>query len=121
FAEFYSPRSMLRRLKALPLKKRAWLANVGVWRGIRWYYSKRGRQVPRFSDFLDRNSRGWDYKEPTDHPPDACCVSTPNMAQLAVPFSEPYRQAAEYLDSIQESEHGYRRKIAGVSYARDAN
>ncbi len=121
FAEFYSPRSMLRRLKVMPLKKRAWLANLGVWRGIRWYYAKRGRRVPRFSDFMDPTSKAWDYKESTDHPQETCCTPSPNLAQLTVPFAEPYRQAAEYMGGLQESQQAYRRRIAGVSYSRDAN
>jgi radical SAM superfamily enzyme YgiQ (UPF0313 family) len=121
FAEFYSPRSILRRLKIAPLKKRAWLANLGVWRGIRWYYSRRGRRVPRFRDFLDPGSRAWDYKESNGHPQEVCCGPSPNLAELTVPFAEPYRQAAEFIGSLPSKEHGYRQRIAGVSYARDSN
>ncbi len=64
FAEFYSPRSSLRRLRVLPLKKRAWVANLACWRGIQYYYSKRGRTVPSFSDFHNRRSRAWRYDDP---------------------------------------------------------
>jgi len=67
FAEFYSPRSALRRLRILPLKKRAWLANLACWRGIRYYYAKRGRVVPSFADFLDRRSRAWRYDDPYEN------------------------------------------------------
>ena len=50
FHEFYSPRSMLKRLKAWPLKKYSYLANLAVWRGMSWYFSRRGRRLPHFSD-----------------------------------------------------------------------
>jgi len=66
FAEFYSPRSALRRLGVYPLKARAWVANLASWRGLLYYYSKKGRQVPAFRDFLDPDSRAWNYP---DEPP----------------------------------------------------
>ncbi len=59
FAEFYSPRSALQRLKAWPLKGRAWVANLACWQGISYYYRRQGRQVPRFRDFLNRNAAAW--------------------------------------------------------------
>jgi hypothetical protein len=63
FAEFFSPRSALRRLRLFPLKSRAWVANLAIWKGIRYYYGQKGRQVPRFRDFLDRDARAWDYPD----------------------------------------------------------
>ena len=51
FYEFYHPRSAFARLKLWPLKKRSWLANLAIYRGIVYYYHKRGRRVPRFADF----------------------------------------------------------------------
>ncbi|MFO0973154.1 MAG: radical SAM protein [Phycisphaerae bacterium] len=94
FAEFYSPRSALRRLGLYPPRTRAWLANLGIWRGIRWYYSHRGRDVPRFSDFLHPDRHAWDHHETYAGEETACCPTTPNLAQLAVSHSEPFRQAA---------------------------
>ncbi len=118
FAEFYSPRSILRRLKVMPLKKRAWIANMAIWRGVRWYYGKKGRLVPRFSDFLDSKSRAWDYKESSPLSADGpCCTSTPNLAELTVPFAEPYQQAADYMQSLQRS-HSRRKSDSGVTYVR---
>ncbi len=52
FCEFYRPRSALKRLKALPLKTNSYLANAAIWRGLRHYYARRGRPLPRFADFL---------------------------------------------------------------------
>jgi radical SAM superfamily enzyme YgiQ (UPF0313 family) len=63
FAEFYSLRSALRRLKVYPLKSRAWVANLASWRGIRYYYARKGRRVPRFADFLDRAAPAWRYPD----------------------------------------------------------
>ncbi len=52
FAEFFSPRSALRRLGVWPLKQRAWMANLAIWKGIRYYYARKHRSVPRFADFM---------------------------------------------------------------------
>jgi radical SAM superfamily enzyme YgiQ (UPF0313 family) len=118
FAEFYSPRSILRRLKVMPLKKRAWIANMAIWRGVRWYYGKKGRIVPRFRDFLDSTSPAWNYKESSPVAGDSpCCTSTPNLAELAVPFAEPYQQAADYMQSLQRS-HSKRKSESRVTYVR---
>jgi radical SAM superfamily enzyme YgiQ (UPF0313 family) len=68
FAEFFTLRSTLRRLKAWPLKTRSWVANLACGRGIRYYYAKRGRVVPTFADFKDTTSRAWRYRDEwTDH------------------------------------------------------
>jgi hypothetical protein len=61
FAEFFSLRSAVRRLQVWPIKGRAWIANLACWRGIQYYYAKRGRVVPAFADFLHRGSRAWRY------------------------------------------------------------
>jgi hypothetical protein len=39
------------------------VANLAIWKGIRYYYASRGRQVPAFRDFLDPDSKAWDYPE----------------------------------------------------------
>lgn len=83
FAEFYSPRSGLRRLGLWPLKKWSWMTTLGVWRGIRYYYTRQGRPVPKFSDFLDksRSSPSWKATAQRTFEPDPveCC---PQYAQL---------------------------------------
>ena len=61
FTEFYTPRSALNRLGIWPLLWRSWIANLLSHRGLTYYYGKKGRQVPRFRDFLDRDSRAWRY------------------------------------------------------------
>jgi len=63
FAEFFSPRSALRRLGVLPLKGRSWVANLAIWKGIRYYYAQKGRQVPAFRDFLHPGARAWNYAD----------------------------------------------------------
>ena len=67
FDEFYSPRSALVRLGIWPLLWRSWIANLLSHRGLVYYYQKRGRPMPRFSDFTDRSGRAWRYlrDEPT--------------------------------------------------------
>jgi len=51
FNEFYAPSSSLRRLGLWPLKRNSWIANLAIYRGLTYYYSKRGRPLPRFSDY----------------------------------------------------------------------
>ena len=51
FHEFYQPRSALARLGAWPLKRNSWLANLAIHRGLRYYYSRKARPLPRFGDF----------------------------------------------------------------------
>ena len=58
FCEFYSPPSAFRRLRVWPLKKNSWLANLAIYRGLRHYYSKRARTVPRFADNLGPDAAG---------------------------------------------------------------
>ena len=59
FNEFYSPRSAFRRLGIWPIKRNSWLANMAIYRGLTYYYSKKGRPLPNFSDNLagDANAR----------------------------------------------------------------
>jgi len=67
FHEFYTPASAFRRLGIWPIKKNSWLANGAIHRGLTYYYSKRGRPLPRFADFIDddreariaRSLTGW--------------------------------------------------------------
>ncbi|UCG17685.1 MAG: B12-binding domain-containing radical SAM protein [Phycisphaerales bacterium] len=59
FAEFYSFRSCSRRLGVWPLKKYGWLANLAIWRGIHYYYHRKGRRIPAFSDFAGAGRRGF--------------------------------------------------------------
>ena len=52
FHEFYQPSSALRRLKFLPFKRNSWLANLAIYRGLTYYYGKKGRTLPYFTDYL---------------------------------------------------------------------
>jgi radical SAM superfamily enzyme YgiQ (UPF0313 family) len=86
FAEFFTLRSALRRLKVVPLKKRAWIANLACGRGIRYYYAKRGRVVPTFADFRNPHSRAWNYyDEWTDRIEAQRAVAEPGDATDASP------------------------------------
>jgi radical SAM superfamily enzyme YgiQ (UPF0313 family) len=78
FAEFYSLRSAVRRLKCDPRKKLSWLANLAIWKGIRYYYARQHRQVPRFRDFLDRSARAWNY--PDEAWAAAACTASAGLA-----------------------------------------
>ncbi|MCP4247503.1 MAG: B12-binding domain-containing radical SAM protein [bacterium] len=116
FAEFYSVPSACRRLGVLPFKKFAWLANLAIWRGIRYYYSRKGRRVPVFADFLHPHSRAWRYRDTwADQHHGACCTSaltdleaadeetldhaTNTVAALNVAHTDPLVQAAVALDA----------------------
>lgn len=116
FAEFFTPRSTLRRLRLWPLKWRAWAANLAIWEGIRYYYRRRGRQVPAFRDFLDPDSRAWDYppeawetatagagRESEQALAVACrgCPPVEALAAAAVARTDPLVQAAESLSPRQ--------------------
>ncbi len=63
FCEFYHPRSAFRRLKILPFKKRAWMANLASYFGLWFYMNKKNRHLPQFGDFLDPTSPAWNYHE----------------------------------------------------------
>ncbi len=58
FHEFYRPASALRRLKAWPIKRNSWLANLAIHRGLVHYYNRRGRPLPRFADVLGPDAAG---------------------------------------------------------------
>jgi len=58
FHEFYAPASALARLGVWPLKRNSWLANLAIHRGLRYYYSKHRRPLPRFSDHLEPDPAG---------------------------------------------------------------
>ncbi|HNX26187.1 MAG TPA: radical SAM protein [Phycisphaerae bacterium] len=51
FYEFYRMPSAIKRLGFRPLKKNSWMANLAIQRGLDYYYSKKGRPTPSFSDF----------------------------------------------------------------------
>jgi len=53
FFEFYSPASAFRRLRIWPLKWNSWRANLAIYRGLTYYYGKRGRAMPRFHDYIE--------------------------------------------------------------------
>lgn len=53
FSEFYSLPSIVRRMGLWPPKPRSLLANLAIWKGIRYYYGKARRPVPRWRDFLE--------------------------------------------------------------------
>lgn len=138
FAEFYSWRSALRRLGVFPLKKRAWAANLGIVQGIRYYYARRGRQIPRFSDFRDPAGPAWNYQRRSkreqsaravmgpedsalaasaarralDEADDAmaatCCTPSPSLAQLAVSHADPFNQAARALGVMDRARRSER-------------
>lgn len=89
FAEFYSPRSAAQRLKAWPVKGRAWLANLACWQGIQYYYRKVGRRVPQFRDFLDRDARAWNYADEawaTEYARDPRWIDADDRAPCATPL-----------------------------------
>lgn len=103
FAEFFSLRSAIPRLKIWPLKKRAWLANLGAAYGLRYYYYRRGRQVPRFRDFLDPTGPAWRYSRSSDRA-DSCPVDSAAQvfAQSVIGHAEPYRQAGVALAALND-------------------
>jgi radical SAM superfamily enzyme YgiQ (UPF0313 family) len=53
FAEFYSLGSIARRMKVWPPKPRSLAANLAIWKGIRYYYARTRREVPRWRHFLE--------------------------------------------------------------------
>jgi len=56
FNEFYAPASAFRRLGVWPIKRNSWLANLAIYRGLKYYYDKKGRPLPRFADYLAPDS-----------------------------------------------------------------
>ena len=59
FADFYRPSSAFRRLGVWPVKKMAWIANLAIYRGLAYYYAKKGRPLPQFANYResDRDQR----------------------------------------------------------------
>jgi radical SAM superfamily enzyme YgiQ (UPF0313 family) len=131
FAEFYTPGSARRRLGLFPLKSRAWVANLACWKGIHYYYRRKGRQVPAFADFLDLRSRAWEYPDEawaheagparlgtsrggdatantpvdTEHPTAAGTAALETLAARAVMAGDPLLHAALALDRGRAGPH----------------
>ncbi len=126
FSEFFSPRSAFRRLRLIPFKSRAWLANLAIWKGIHYYYGRRGRRVPAFRDFLNPHSRAWEYADeswaaecqaseatsttkgaagfsPRDAAEAGVCPPPETLAAGVVAGSDPLIRAAEALRRQEES------------------
>ncbi len=57
FHEFYRPASAMRRLRIWPLKRNSWLANLAIYRGLTYYYNKKGRALPYFRDYIEPDAR----------------------------------------------------------------
>ena len=51
-----SARSALKRLKVWPFKRNSYIASLAIHRGLTYYYTKKGRPLPRFSDFAAANA-----------------------------------------------------------------
>lgn len=98
FAEFFAPRSALRRLGAWPLKGRSWVANLAIWKGIRYYYAKKRRHVPLFRDFLNPDAPAWNYADDAwTHEraeADVRCAEVARLAGVVRAASDPLVQAA---------------------------
>jgi radical SAM superfamily enzyme YgiQ (UPF0313 family) len=50
FHEFFAPRSIFARLKLWPPKRNSYLANMAIYRGLKYYCGKKGRPMPTFAD-----------------------------------------------------------------------
>jgi len=107
FAEFYTPRSALRRLKAWPIQGRSWLANLAIWKGIRTYYRRKGRHIPAFRDFLDPHAPAWNYvaepwmDENRDGQPPALAPLVESFAAASVADNEALVQVAHALKDLE--------------------
>ena len=53
FNEFYCLRSSLPRLRLWPLKRNAWMANLAIHRGLKYYYARQARPEPWFRDLAE--------------------------------------------------------------------
>ena len=109
FGEFFSLGSSFRRLRLFPLKWRSWIANIAIWKGIRYYYNSRGRQMPRFRDYLYTSARAWDYPDEAWQIPDGanedaidCHQSELLTASLAVQ-SDPFVQVAQRMEYVERT------------------
>jgi radical SAM superfamily enzyme YgiQ (UPF0313 family) len=63
FHEFYHPRSAFKRLKLLPFKKHAWIANIASYLGLWFYFNHKNRHLPQFADFQNPYAPAWNYHE----------------------------------------------------------
>jgi radical SAM superfamily enzyme YgiQ (UPF0313 family) len=63
FHEFYHPCSAFKRLKLLPFKKYAWIANLASYFGLWFYFNHKNRILPRFADFQNPFADAWNYHE----------------------------------------------------------
>lgn len=119
FAEFFSLRSAFRRLKLWPLKGRSWVANLAIWKGIRYYYARRGRRVPAFRDFLDPHAPAWDYPDepwaassgdsaqpPGADVPGSATATLESLRTAAGVLGDPLVQAAATLAAASEPDAG---------------
>jgi radical SAM superfamily enzyme YgiQ (UPF0313 family) len=93
FAEFYSFRSCVRRLGVWPIKKYGWLTNIAIWRGIHYYYHRKGRRIPSFADFLDPDAPAWRHDDGRGRP-DTIHDPIYGADAMRVAESDPFRQAA---------------------------
>ena len=50
FAEFFSPRSMLSRLRIFSFKKYSWLSNIAIAFALRMHYGRKHKRLPRARD-----------------------------------------------------------------------
>ena len=53
-----SSASAFQRLRIWPVEKFSWLANMAIHRGLTYYYGRRARPLPRFSDFTEPDRSG---------------------------------------------------------------
>jgi len=74
FASFYSLPSIVRRMRLWPPKPRSMAANMAIWKGIRYYYSRARRPVPQWRDFLEPEQIEALYKPVTRELPDAPAI-----------------------------------------------
>ncbi|MFQ6048317.1 MAG: DUF917 family protein, partial [Phycisphaerae bacterium] len=111
FAEFYSPRSALRRLRVWPLRWRSWLANLACYRGLSYYYARKARAMPRFADFADRTSRAWRYlrDEPSQEPDRLeAAQGIEALAARALRDTDGFVAASALLQSFNSRRHDLR-------------
>ncbi len=100
FAEFFSFRSCVRRLGVWPIRRYGWLTNIAIWRGIHYYYHRKGRRIPSFTDFLDPDAPAWRHDDGRGRPePAEALVNASRFA--CVDHSDPFRQAAQAVAAAE--------------------